>query len=174
MSDLEDRLNDRVQRLGRLLQQQRLMLAVAESCTAGGLGYALTQVSGAGDWFDRGYITYSNEAKQQMLGVPAAYLRSFGAVSEPVARAMAVGALAQGKVQMAASITGIAGPTGATEGKPVGTVCFGWAIQREATAMPWARTETRHFDGDRAAVREQSIAAAIDGLIDLLEHRQDV
>jgi nicotinamide-nucleotide amidase len=174
MSNFESRLTDRVQRLGRLLHEQRLMLAVAESCTAGGLGYALTQAAGASDWFDRGYITYSNDAKQQMLGVPAAYLRNFGAVSEPVARAMAGGALAQGRVQMAASITGIAGPTGATEGKPVGTVCFGWAIQREPTATPWAKTETRHFDGDRAAVREQSIAAAVDGLIDLLEHRQDV
>lgn len=174
MDDIGTLILHRAEDLGRLLARDRLVLATAESCTAGGVAYAVTQVPGSSAWFDRGYVTYSNESKQKLLGVTPAYLRDFGAVSEPVARAMALGALSQSQAQIAVAITGIAGPGGATETKPVGTVCFAWGIKRDDNALPWVRTAQRHFDGDRAAVRSLSIVAALDGLIDLLRQRQDV
>jgi nicotinamide-nucleotide amidase len=174
MSDIADRLLHLAERLGALLVEQRLVLATAESCTAGGVGFAVTQVPGASDWYDRGFIVYSNEAKQQVLGVSSVYLRDFGAVSEPVARAMAFGALTHSHAQIAVAVTGIAGPGGGTLDKPVGTVCFAWAIKRDAAAAPWVKTATRRFDGDRASVRTQAIVAALEGLISLLEQRQDV
>jgi nicotinamide-nucleotide amidase len=174
MSELASLIVARAEELGALLAAERLVLATAESCTAGGVAYAVTQVPGSSGWFDRGYVTYSNEAKQKMLGVTPAYLRDFGAVSEPVARAMALGALSQSQAQIAVAITGIAGPGGGTETKPVGTVCFAWGIKRDDHALPWVRTAQRRFDGDRAAVRAQSIVAALEGLIDLLRQRQDV
>jgi nicotinamide-nucleotide amidase len=161
-------------RLGELLAAQSMLLVSAESCTAGGIGFAVTQVAGSSGWYDRGFVTYSNEAKQQMLGVPGAYLRDFGAVSEPVARAMALGALSHSRAQIAVAVTGIAGPEGGTPDKPIGTVCFAWAIRRELAQVPWVRTATRRFGGDRAAVRTQAIVAALGGLIDLLQSRQDV
>ncbi len=190
----------RAERLGALLRAQRLVLATAESCTAGGVAYAATSVAGATSWFERGFVTYSNESKAQVLGVSPVYLRDFGAVSEPVARAMALGALTHSTAQAAIAVTGVAGPGGGTSDKPVGTVCFAWAIRRRvadgvervatvavpgvgqgagqggATAMtqPWVRTVTRHLEGDRAAVRAQSVLGAIEGLIALLEQRQDV
>jgi len=160
--------------VGGLLQEQRLVLATAESCTAGGIAYAITSVPGASAWFERGFISYSNESKLQMLGVAPAYLRDFGAVSEPVARAMALGALSQGGAQIGVAVTGIAGPDGGTPDKPVGTVCFGWAFKRDATAGSWAKATTRHFEGDRANVRTQSIIEALEGLVRLLRQRQDV
>ena len=157
--------------LGARLAAQGLVLATAESCTAGGVSYAVTQVPGSSAWFDRGFVVYSNEAKQRMLGVAQAYLRDYGAVSEPVARAMALGALAQSHAHAAVAVTGIAGPDGGSPAKPVGTVCFAWALRRDPTVPPWARTVTRHFEGDRAAVRTQSIAEAMAGLIDCLGDR---
>jgi nicotinamide-nucleotide amidase len=160
--------------LGRRLRDQRLVLATAESCTAGGIGYAVTQVAGSSAWYDRGFITYSNESKQQELGVAPVYLRDFGAVSEPVARAMAIGALAHSAAQISVAVTGIAGPDGGSDDKPVGTVCFAWAIKRAAESAPWVRTTRMHFAGDRAAVRTQSIIAALDGLLDLLRTRRDI
>lgn len=160
--------------LGRALLAQHLMLVTAESCTAGGVAFAVTLSPGSSQWFDRGYVTYANEAKLQMLGVAPAYLRDFGAVSEPVARAMALGALSQGGAHVAVATTGIAGPTGATEAKPVGTVCFAWAIRRDPTQAAWVKTETRRFDGDRAAVRTQSVIHVLEVLVDLLQQRQDV
>ncbi len=137
-------------RLGHALSAQRLVLATAESCTAGGVSYAVTLVPGSSEWFERGFITYSNEAKIQVLGVAPAYLRDFGAVSEPVARAMALGAISHSAAQVALAVTGIAGPDGGTEAKPVGTVCFAWAIRRDANQAPWVKTATQRFDGDRA------------------------
>ncbi|BAP89348.1 competence/damage-inducible protein CinA C-terminal domain [Burkholderiales bacterium GJ-E10] len=157
--------------LGARLAAEGLVLATAESCTAGGVSYAVTQVPGSSAWFDRGFVVYSNEAKQRMLGVAQAYLRDYGAVSEPVARAMALGALAQSHAHTAVAVTGIAGPDGGSPGKPVGTVCFAWALRRDPTVPPWVRTATRHFDGDRAAVRTQSIAEAMAGLIGCLGDR---
>lgn len=167
-------MNDPVQaivraaeRLGHALAAQHLVFATAESCTAGGVAYAVTQVSGSSRWFDRGYVTYSNESKTQMLGVSVAYLRDFGAVSEPVARAMALGALSPGSAQAALAVTGIAGPDGGSADKPVGTVCFAWALRR-AAVPPWVRTETRHFAGDRASVRTQSILHALETMVQVL------
>ena len=154
--------------IGARLAAEGLVLATAESCTAGGVAYAVTQVPGSSAWFDRGFIVYSNEAKHRMLGVAQAYLRDYGAVSEPVARAMALGALTQSHAHVAAAVTGIAGPGGGSPEKPVGTVCFAWALRRDPAVPPWVRTATRHFDGDRAAVRTQAIAEAMAGLIGCL------
>ncbi|HUN94337.1 MAG TPA: CinA family protein [Burkholderiaceae bacterium] len=169
-----ERILDLAQRTGELLREQRLLLATAESCTAGGVAYAVTTVPGSSAWFERGFVTYSNESKIQLLGVSAGYLRDFGAVSEPVARAMALGAIGHSAAQIAVAITGIAGPDGGGPAKPVGTVCFGWAIRREASSAPWVKTSTRHFEGDRAAVRTSSIIAALEELVALLSQRQDV
>jgi nicotinamide-nucleotide amidase len=174
MPDTARRLEQLSADLGRALLAEHLTLATAESCTAGGIGYAVTLAAGSSQWFDRGFVTYSNEAKQQMLGVSPAYLRDFGAVSEPVARAMAQGALSLAAAQVALAVTGIAGPGGGSADKPVGTVCFAWAIRRDASAPAWVRTETRRFDGDRAAVRTQTIVHALQALLALLRQRQDV
>jgi nicotinamide-nucleotide amidase len=160
--------------LGKALLAQHWVLATAESCTAGGLAYAVTLVPGASNWYDRGFITYSNDAKMQELGVSSAYLRDFGAVSEPVARAMALGALSRSVAQVAVAITGIAGPDGGSPDKPVGTVCYAWAIRRDPATAPWVKTATRHHDGDRAAVRTQAIVMALQVLVELLQQRQDV
>jgi len=168
MDDPAARIQALAEALGAQLAARGLMAATAESCTAGGVAYAITQVPGSSAWFDRGMVVYSNEAKQRMLGVPAAYLRDYGAVSEPVARAMAIGALQHSNAQIAVGITGIAGPGGGSPGKPVGTVCFCWAMQGAAHALPLAQAATRHFSGDRAAVRTQSIIESLAGLIALL------
>ena len=162
------------QQLGDLLRRERLTLATAESCTAGGIAFAVTQIPGSSAWFDRGFITYSNDAKLKVLGVSPVYLRDYGAVSEPVARSMALGGLNHSMAQVAVAVTGIAGPDGGTPDKPVGTVCFAWAIRRDPTVAPWVRTTTRLFDGDRAAVRTQAVLEALDGLNVLLEQRLDV
>jgi nicotinamide-nucleotide amidase len=166
------RIESLAARLGRRLLAGRLWLVTAESCTAGGVAYAVTQIAGSSQWFDRGFVTYSNAAKQQMLGVDAADLRQHGAVSEQVARAMARGALAASSAHLAAAVTGIAGPGGASAGKPVGLVCFCWALRRAADLR--LRTESRIFAGDRAAVRTQSIVHALDGLLVTLAENKDV
>jgi nicotinamide-nucleotide amidase len=162
------------QQLGVLLRRERLMLATAESCTAGGIAFAVTQIPGSSTWFDRGFITYSNDSKLKVLGVSPVYLRDYGAVSEPVARSMALGCLNHSAAQAAVAATGIAGPDGGTVDKPVGTVCFAWAIRRDPAVAPWVRTTTRLFDGDRAAIRTQAVLEALDGLNVLLEQRLDV
>jgi nicotinamide-nucleotide amidase len=154
--------------LGEMLRAQRALLVTAESCTGGGIGYAVTQVAGSSAWFERGFITYSNEAKEQLLDVPAEFIARHGAVSEAVAGAMALGALARSRAQIALSVTGIAGPGGGSRAKPVGTVCFGIA-RTVPDGAPQVATVTRRFDGDRAAVRTQSIVVALQGLIDLLQ-----
>ncbi|HQR55380.1 MAG TPA: nicotinamide-nucleotide amidohydrolase family protein [Burkholderiaceae bacterium] len=169
-----ERLERLSAQLGQALRAQHLTLATAESCTAGGIAYAVTMTPGSSLWFDRGFITYANDAKLQVLGVAPAYLRDFGAVSEPVARAMALGALTQSAAQVAVAVTGVAGPDGGSEAKPVGTVCFAWAIRRDPTQAAWVKTQTRRFDGDRASVRTQSILLALETLIGLLTQRQDV
>ena len=173
MNDAAQTIEHLAQRLGSALRAQHLTLATAESCTAGGVGYAVTLVPGSSRWYDRGFITYSNEAKMQMLGVSAAYLRDFGAVSEPVARAMALGALSHG-AQVSLAVTGVAGPDGGSGDKPVGTVCFAWAIRRELSSAPWVKTQMLHINGDRAAVRTQSIIVALKTLVGLLEQREDI
>ena len=135
---------------------KKLMLATAESCTGGMIAAALTDIAGSSDVVERGFVTYSNEAKTEMLGVPAALIAAHGAVSAEVARAMAEGALAHAPVALAVSVTGIAGPGGATPGKPVGLVYFG--IIRRGTA---AMTERHVFPGDRAEVRHAAVARAL-------------
>ncbi len=154
--------------LGRLLRAGSLVLATAESCTAGGVAFAVTQIPGSSAWFDRAMVVYSNEAKQRMLDVPATYLRDFGAVSEPVARAMALGALQKSHAHVSVGITGIAGPDGGTEEKPVGTVCFAFALRRDAASAPWVQTHTRRFAGDRSQIRTLSIIHSLEGLISVL------
>nr|WP_311526424.1 CinA family protein [uncultured Ralstonia sp.] len=145
------------------LNKRSLMMASAESCTGGLVSAAITDVSGSSAWFERGFVTYSNEAKSQMLGVPATLIREHGAVSEPVAHAMAEGAVLNSRAQVAVSITGVAGPTGGTPDKPVGMVCFGWSNRLQT------RVETRHFKGDRKHVRLQAAEHALRGLLDFLE-----
>jgi nicotinamide-nucleotide amidase len=135
-------------------------IATAESCTGGLIAAACTAVEGSSDWFERGFVTYSNEAKHEMIGVSAAAIRQYGAVSVDVARAMAEGALQAAGVQAAVAVTGIAGPGGATSGKPVGTVWLAVAVEGRAT-----HAELLQLRGDRAAVREQTVAAALDRLL---------
>ena len=145
--------------VGQALQARGLLLATAESCTGGGVAQAITDVSGSGAWFERGFVTYSNGAKSGMLGVPAELIAAHGAVSEEVAAAMAQGTLAHSDAQVAVTTTGIAGPTGGVPGKPVGTVCFGWAMDGRV------QTQRLVFAGDRQAVREQAVIHALQGLL---------
>jgi len=167
-----DLIVHRAQALAAHLCAAHLRLVTAESCTAGGVAYALTTVSGASHWFERGFVTYTNESKRQMLGVSPVYLRDEGAVSEPVARAMALGALAHSTADVAIAVTGVAGPGGGSAQTPVGTVCFAWAGRQPVIAgqlaTPWVRTSTVVFEGDRAAVRAQAIVRAMDGLLEAL------
>jgi nicotinamide-nucleotide amidase len=142
--------------LARVLRQRGGSVATAESCTGGLIAAACTSVAGSSDWFERGFVTYSNEAKTQMLGVPAALIVQHGAVSEEVARAMAEGALLQSPARFAVAVTGIAGPGGAVPGKPVGTVWLAWA-QRDGTTQ----AERLLFAGDRGAVRGQTVSQAL-------------
>lgn len=145
------------------LVERRWRCATAESCTGGGIAKALTERAGSSEWFDRGFVTYSNEAKQAMLGVPDEVLARCGAVSTETARAMAEGALRQSRAQAAVAVTGVAGPGGGSPDKPVGTVVFAWAIRGAGTS-----TETLRFQGDRHEVREQAIEKAISGLLSRL------
>lgn len=145
--------------LGRLLLERGWRMATAESCTGGLVAAALTDIAGSSAWFDRGFVTYSDDAKHQMLGVSPALIATWGAVSEPVAAAMADGARLRSSAQCAVSITGIAGPGGGSAEKPVGTVCFAWRAAGAATVA-----ETRRFGGDRAAVRAAAVRHALEGL----------
>ena len=150
-----------VQAVADTLLRRQWMLAAAESCTGGMVSAACTDLAGSSAWLERGFVTYSNAAKTQMLGVDAQLIATHGAVSEPVARAMAQGALQHSAAQVALAITGVAGPGGGSEAKPVGTVWF-------AFAGPWGvHSEVQHFGGDRAAVRQ---AAALHALLRLNAH----
>ena len=144
--------------------QRGWTLAVAESCTGGLLAASLTDLAGSSQWFERGYVTYSNAAKVSCLEVSPLLIEAEGAVSEAVARAMVLGAQLSSGVTAAISITGIAGPGGGTAEKPVGTVCFGWALER-ADASNQIRTTTAHFVGDRQSVRQQAVVFALRGLL---------
>jgi len=153
-------LENLAEQLGNSLLARGELLTAAESCTGGWLAQSVTAIAGSSAWFDRGFVTYSNAAKMDMLGVPETTLARHGAVSEPTARAMAQGALAHSLADWSVAITGIAGPSGGSPEKPVGTVCFAWA-QKDAGC----EAQTCHFSGDRAAVREQSVAHALQGLL---------
>lgn len=148
-----------VQELGKTCSALGIKIVTAESCTGGLIAGTLTDVPGASAWFDRGFVTYSNEAKKAMLGVREETLTEFGAVSKETAEEMALGAVAHSGAGAAVSVTGIAGPGGGTPEKPVGTVCFGFA--ESVTGFPRCTTVVKHFDGDRASVRKQSVAFAI-------------
>lgn len=148
---------------GILLSQHGLMLVSAESCTGGWLGQVVTTVAGSSTWYERGFITYSNISKQEMLGVRYSTLEQFGAVSAQTAYEMAMGAVTNSHAQVGVSITGIAGPDGGTETKPVGTVCFAWVMKEGL-----ARSETQFLKGDRETIRHQSVSIALQGVINLL------
>jgi nicotinamide-nucleotide amidase len=150
----------RAPRVLEVLRARGWKLAAAESCTGGLIAAALTSVAGSSDVVERGFVTYSNEAKTEMLGVPAALIAAHGAVSEEVAAAMATGALAHSHADVAVSVTGVAGPGGGTADKPVGLVWFGWAVRKSAV-----ETVSHLFAGDRAAVRAASVGVAFDLLL---------
>lgn len=151
-----------VSKLARLLMDRELRLTTAESCTGGLIAAACTDLAGSSAWFERGFVTYSNDAKIELLGVEQRLLRRAGAVCEGVARAMVVGALARSHAQVAVAVTGVAGPTGGSPAKPVGTVWFGFAVPGQVIA------EKCHFEGDRAAVRSATVQHALGKLVQLL------
>lgn len=151
-----------ISRLAGFLLQNNCFLATAESCTGGLIAAACTDLAGSSAWFERGFVTYSNSAKTQMLGVDAGLIASEGAVSEPVARAMARGALSHSQAQVSVAVTGVAGPAGGSASKPVGMVWFGFAQDGRVVS------EVRYFAGDRAAVRAATVQHAVQGLIQLL------
>jgi len=150
-------------RVGEVLCARGWMLATAESCTGGWIGECVTMVAGSSAWYDRGFITYSNAAKMQMLGMREATLRTHGAVSEHTVLEMARGTLAHSRAQVSVSVSGVAGPGGGTADKPVGTVCIGWA-----SAHGQVRAGSFRFDGDRESVRRQSVIAALQGVIEFV------
>lgn len=156
---VNDELLKAVTEIGAVLRARGELLATAESCTGGGLAALLTAVPGSSAWFDRGYVTYSNRAKIEMLGVPAILIATHGAVSEEVVRAMAEGAMEHGHAQVAVAVTGIAGPSGGSPEKPVGTVWIGWSRRGQRT-----RATRFNFAGDRDVVRSESVRAALLGL----------
>ncbi|HZF19635.1 MAG TPA: CinA family protein [Burkholderiales bacterium] len=157
------RLGPLARRVGARLRERGLVLATAESCTGGWIAQAVTSIAGSSEWFERGFVTYSNESKKEMLGVRAATLARHGAVSEETAREMASGALKHSRAQVAVAVTGVAGPGGGTRKKPIGLVCFAWAAKRHAPESVVLR-----FRGGRESVRRQSVAAALRGLLDRL------
>jgi nicotinamide-nucleotide amidase len=156
-------LDGLVERVAEALLVRRQMMSTAESCTGGGIAAALTGLAGSSRWFERGFVTYSNDAKIESLRVQPQTLIDHGAVSEATVREMAAGALAASRAQWAVAVSGIAGPDGGTPDKPVGTVCFGWAGPGRRV-----RVETRVFAGDRAAVRRAAVTHALEGLLILL------
>jgi nicotinamide-nucleotide amidase len=149
--------------VGALLKSHGLMLATAESCTGGGVAQAITEVAGSSAWFERGFITYSNLSKQQMLGVREATLKQHGAVSEMTVREMVAGALANSAAQVALAVSGIAGPDGGTADKPVGTVWFAWGMEHGVT-----RAQRYQLSGNRAEVRAEAVQIALRGVVNLL------
>jgi nicotinamide-nucleotide amidase len=162
MTDSFSDLPALVQTLADGLLRKGWMMATAESCTGGLIAGACTDLAGSSRWFERGFVTYSNEAKTEVLGVAATLIAAHGAVSEPVVRAMAEGAMTRSRAQVAVAVTGVAGPTGGSSEKPVGTVWFGWSVNGQA------HTERRRFDGDRATVRAATVRHALQTLANMV------
>lgn len=158
---MRDDIGARVQRVAAMLLARHATLATAESCTGGMIAAALTSVAGSSSWFERGFVTYSNAAKMEMLGVAAGTIEQHGAVSEATACEMATGALVHSAANVSLAVTGIAGPGGGSDAKPVGTVCIAWCERGQV-----AQSRTFRFPGDREAVRRASAVAALDGLLD--------
>lgn len=159
MADLTTDITQALNKLSQTLIARGWLLSAAESCTGGMLSEHITAIAGSSAWFDCGFISYSNQSKTQLLAVNQNIIETHGAVSEEVAIEMAQGALANSQSHLSVAITGIAGPSGGTAAKPVGTVCFAWSSQITATS-----SQTYHFNGDRHAVRQQAVLAAIQGL----------
>ncbi|MDO4637935.1 MAG: CinA family protein [Lautropia sp.] len=163
---------------GRLLGQRVEalgfgLIATAESCTGGLLASALTETAGSSGWFSRGYVTYANQAKIDMLGVDPDCLQAEGAVSLPVVRQMALGALQSSDILLSMAVSGVAGPGGGSPEKPVGTICFGWALRwPPGTDTPLLVAETMHFSGNRSEIREQVAIHALRRALQLLEQAQ--
>lgn len=155
--------------VGAALKAHGLMLVTAESCTGGGVASAVTDIAGSSAWFDRGFVTYSNQAKMDMLGVSPATLLRFGAVSEATVREMIEGALLHSFSQVALAVSGIAGPGGGTPDKPVGTVWFAWGIKNGVNI-----TRLYQLAGDRAEIRDHAIRIALEGVLELLENRTEL
>ena len=160
-----DKLTDLSNALGSALQQHGYKLTLAESCTGGLVAAAITEIAGSSAWFDCGFVTYSNRAKEDILDVPTNILSAYGAVSEETASAMAQGALIHSRADIAASVTGVAGPTGGSLENPVGTVCFAWTTVRGHSACC-----TEHFTGNRQRVRHQSAIRLMLGLMQVLDN----
>ncbi len=160
---MNDDITTLAEKLGAALKARGLMIATAESCTGGGIAEAITRISGSSAWFDRGFVTYSYEAKVDLLGVNRESLVDFGAVSQETVQEMVEGAIANSRAQVAVAVTGIAGPDGGMPGKPVGTVWFAWKFPKKPII-----SEVRQFAGDRAAVRHQTVAHALTQLLDNL------
>lgn len=156
----EAELRNLLSQVSTSLAERGWKMATAESCTGGWIAKCCTDLPGSSEWFERGFVTYSNEAKQDMLGVSADTLARFGAVSEETAREMAEGALRHSRAQASLAVTGIAGPSGGTPDKPVGTVVFAWAVADGGTTV-----ERQRFEGDRRAVRQASVERALAGLL---------
>jgi nicotinamide-nucleotide amidase len=154
------------EKVGAELRRRKLMLATAESCTGGWIAEAVTMVPGSSDWFERGFVTYTYISKREMLGVKQATLAKHGAVAEAVVSEMVAGALARSHAQIAVAVSGVAGPSGGTPGKPVGTVCFAWGRKKRKP-----RSETRRFRGDREAVRRKSVEHALKGVLRMTGRR---
>lgn len=164
MASLGKNLDDHVARLAAILIGRKVKLTTAESCTGGGIAQALTELPGSSAWFERGFVTYSNQSKNEMLGVSTDVLARYGAVSMQVVRQMAEGAIKHSRAQVSLAVTGIAGPGGGSEEKPVGTVWIAWAGVDKKTSY------TKYqFTGDRQAVRLQTVKTAIVGMIDFIE-----
>ena len=157
--------DDLCRELATVLKDKGWMLATAESCTGGLIAAACTELSGSSDWFERGFVTYSNEAKSELLGVDPEALRTHGAVSEVVVRAMAFGAVRRSQARASVAVTGVAGPTGGSAEKPVGTVWFGFMVDGRLSS------EKMHFDGDRAAVRAATVRHGLRRLLELLRQQ---
>lgn len=161
---MDDVLYQLAEETGLALKAQGWMLATAESCTGGWVGEAVTEVAGSSAWYDRGFITYTNQSKQEMLGVQSQTLELHGAVSEETVREMASGTLLHSQANISLAISGVAGPSGGSPGKPVGTVCFAWAIKNGTV-----KSERCLFPGDRREVRRQAVEHALQGVLALLQ-----
>ncbi|HVY06286.1 MAG TPA: nicotinamide-nucleotide amidase [Burkholderiales bacterium] len=163
---MDTQLYELSEKAGHALKARGFMMATAESCTGGWIGQVMTMVPGSSRWFDRGFVTYTNDAKQEMLGVQSATLKEFGAVSEQTVKEMVEGALARSRAQVAVAVSGIAGPDGGTPTKPVGTVMLAWGSKPGDIV-----SRAMRFSGDRDSVRRQTVIAALEGVLGMLARK---
>jgi len=173
MINTDEALFSLAQQIGERLLHKQLRLCTAESCTGGWVAKVMTDVAGSSQWFDRGFVTYSNQAKEDMLDVSAELLRQQGAVSEATVAAMASGALVNSAADLSVAISGIAGPDGGSEEKPLGLVCFAWAARGIGQDENRVRTAQQRFAGDREAVRRQAVRYSLQGVNNMLQEQND-